>query len=159
MKKRPKIPLYVALLAVVPGALVFSAAAQRSGPGRAPLTVLQSSRRLLEASPGKRALAAAAKNGQYLFSLGADGSVTAFDRRGRLVKRITLAASNAQAVAVGLSNNIYLVSAYAPRPYVARFTEGGGLVKEFAVDGDAVAFQMEKARGFLSERGPDVTGV
>ncbi|HEX8147124.1 MAG TPA: hypothetical protein VF591_08100 [Pyrinomonadaceae bacterium] len=222
---------------------------KRGRPGRAPLTVLQSSRKLLEASPEKKSLAAPTKTGQYALSLGADGSVTAFDRGGKFVKRIPLSARDARALAVDSSNNIYLagadsvlrvfnfegrqlkefpipdggsvgvlsdgnvvvaapsggkllhlfspageplssfadvkaydadareneflnrgkvvvgpsdeiylVSVYAPLPYVARFTERGALIKEFIVDGDAVAFQKEKADGFLAERKPNMTG-
>ena len=243
------LPLLISLTIIASAALIFPAAAQRIRRGRAPLTVLQSSRTLDDGASFKTALAASAKGGRHVFHLDAGGSVTALERGGQSVKRTPITAWDAEAIAadaedniylagrdsvlrvfdlegrqlrrfpvpatrslavlsdggvvvaspsrgkllhlyspagrllrsfgdikvfnpdareneflnigkvvVGPSDEIYYVSTYAPLPYAVRFDARGNLVDEFEIEGEAVAFQQGKARGFLAERTPDTVG-
>lgn len=62
-------------------------------------------------------------------------------------------------VVVGSGDEIYYVSTYAPRPYVARFTPGGQLLGEFLIEGDAVDLQTGFTKDFLNRRSFCVGGV
>ena len=55
-------------------------------------------------------------------------------------------------VTIGSGDHIYYVSTYAPEPYVARFSCEGQFLEEFQVEGDAVDYQTELARNFLTRR-------
>ncbi len=73
-----------------------------------------------------------------------DGAENGFLNRGKVV--------------TGPDDEIYFVAMYAPSPYVAEFTPRGELIREFPVEGGAVDFQVEKAKGFLRDRRGDCTG-
>ena len=62
-------------------------------------------------------------------------------------------------VVVGSGDEIYYVSTYAPRPYVARFSPAGQLLGEFLIEGDAVDLQTGFLTDFLNRRGVCSGGV
>jgi len=55
-------------------------------------------------------------------------------------------------VVVGSNDEIYFVSKYAPSPFVLKFSADGTLLSEFAVSGDAIDYQLEKANDFLQKK-------
>ncbi len=61
-------------------------------------------------------------------------------------------------VIAGPADEIYYVSTYAPAPYVLKSDSLGALVAEFPVEGDAITFQTDVLKDFLSERKTDQTG-
>jgi hypothetical protein len=56
-------------------------------------------------------------------------------------------------VIVGLGDQIYYVSTYAPQPYVLRFSSEGQLLGEFQIEGEAVDLQTGFTKEFLNRRG------
>ena len=56
-------------------------------------------------------------------------------------------------VVVGLDDQIYYVSTYAPQPYVLRFSSEGALMAEFQIEGEAVDLQTDFTKEFLNRRG------
>lgn len=61
-------------------------------------------------------------------------------------------------VIAGSGDQIYYVSTYAIKPYVLRFNSEGQPVGEFQIEGDAVDFQADLTRDFLSRRRLDQNG-
>lgn len=85
-------------------------------------------------------------NGQGLL-LASFGELKTFDNDQRENEFL-----NEGRVVVGRGDEIYYVSTYAPRPYVARFTPSGQLLGEFLIEGDAVDLQTGLAIDFLNRR-------
>jgi hypothetical protein len=92
-------------------------------------------------------------NGQGLL-LASFGELKTFDNDQRENEFL-----NEGQVVVGPGDEIYYVSTWAPRPYVARFTPGGQLLAEFLIEGDAVDLQTGFTIDFLSRRSFCVGGV
>ena len=61
-------------------------------------------------------------------------------------------------VIAGSGDQIYYVSTYAVEPYVLRFSSEGKLLGEFQIEGDAVDFQTDLTRDFLTRRRSDQNG-
>jgi len=92
-------------------------------------------------------------NGQGLL-LASFGELKAFDNDQRENEFL-----NEGRVVVGSGDEIYYVSTYAPRPYVARFSHGGQLLSEFLIEGDAVDLQTGFTTELLNRRALCVAGV
>ncbi len=65
---------------------------------------------------------------------------------------------NSGKVVVGREDEIYFISKYAPVPYVLKFSANGLLISEFIVSGNAIDFQLEKAKDFLQKKRIDQVG-
>jgi hypothetical protein len=92
-------------------------------------------------------------NGQGLL-LASFGELKTFDNDQRENEFL-----NEGRVVVGPRDEIYYVSIYAPRPYVARFSSSGQLLAEFLIEGDAVDLQTGFTTDFLNRRSFCVGGV
>jgi len=92
-------------------------------------------------------------NGQGLL-LASFGELKTFDNDQRENEFL-----NEGRVVVGPRDEIYYVSTYAPRPYVARFSSDGQLLAEFLIEGDAIDLQTGFTTDFLNRRAFCVGGV
>ena len=61
-------------------------------------------------------------------------------------------------VIIGEGDVIYYVSIHAPEPYGLRFSSEGQLLGEFQIEGDAVHFQTDLTKKFLSRNKGEVNG-
>src|SRR5215208_7506288 len=61
-------------------------------------------------------------------------------------------------VIIGPGDIIYYVSTHAPEPYVLRFSSEGQLLGEFQIEGDAVHFQTDLTKKFLSGKKAEDNG-
>jgi hypothetical protein len=86
--------------------------------------------------------------------LGSFGEMRNFDTKSYRQNRFL----NKGKIVIGPSDTIYYVSRFAPAPTVQKFSSDGQLLSEFAINGDAIDFQLKVANDFLREKGSSVAG-